>query len=111
MTQSDGDREKQLEQLTAYYRTLSDEQLLDIIREKTKQLGRPPKKNEVPAAGYFKHRFGPWPRILEAAGVKPVSEVYARRAESRKAKHQAKRQNAWEKREAKRQAAKQETEQ
>ena len=41
-----------------------------------------------------------------AAGVKPVSEVYARRAEARKAKHRAKRRREWEIREAKRQAKK-----
>ena len=98
--------EDELRKITAYYKKLSDDQLLDIIREKNRELGRLPNRADVPASGYFKSRFGPWPRVLEAAGVKPVSEVYARRVEARKAKHRAKRQREWEIREAKRQAKK-----
>ena len=98
--------EDELRKITARYKKLSDDQLLDIIREKNRELGRLPNRADVPASGYFQHRFGPWPRVLEAAGVKPVSEVYVRRAEARKAKHRAKRRREWEIREAKRQAKK-----
>lgn len=96
----------ELRAFTAKYKKMSDEELLDIIREKYKELGRMPNRSDIPVSGYFKSRFGPWPRVLEAAGVKPVSEVYARRVEARKAKHRAKRQREWEIREAKRQARK-----
>lgn len=48
----------------------SDEELLEIVRKKTKELGRLPKKHEVLGFVCLKMRFGPWPRVLERAGVK-----------------------------------------
>ena len=58
--------EDELRKITAHYKKLSDDQLLDIIREKNRELGRLPNRADVPASGYFKHRFGPWPRVLPA---------------------------------------------
>ena len=52
----------------------SDENLLEMVREKAKELGRPPKKHEVIGFACLKERFGPWPRVLEAAGVKTPKE-------------------------------------
>lgn len=77
---------EEYEQIIAAYRELNDEELLDVIRKKAKELGRPPKKVEVPASHYFKQKFGPWPRVLEAAGVKVVSKRYLRRKRARKEK-------------------------
>lgn len=92
-----------IECLTIAYRKKTDEELLDIIRQATKELGRPPNRADIPASRAFKSRFGPWPRVLEAAGVKEVSPVYQRRVATRKAKHRAKRQREWEIKKAKRQ--------
>ena len=48
----------------------SDEELLDIVRNKANELGRPPKKTETIGFVCLKMRFGPWPRVLEKAGLK-----------------------------------------
>lgn len=54
------------------YKKKSDEQLYQYLRDIADELGRVPKKSEVPAFGYIKSRLGKWPRILEDAGIKPV---------------------------------------
>ncbi len=54
------------------YKKESDEQLFQYLRDIANELGRIPKKSEVPAFGYIKSRLGNWPRILEKAGIKPV---------------------------------------
>lgn len=71
----------------ARYKLMSDEELYDVLRMKAEELGRLPIKNDVVCAEYFKQRFGPWPRILEQAGLKPVSEVHLRRKDKYKKKH------------------------
>lgn len=71
----------------ARYKLMSDEELYDILRAKNAELGHLPAKKDVPGAEYFKQRFGPWPRILEAAGLKPVSERQLHRKEKYKKKH------------------------
>ena len=48
----------------------SDEELLDIVRKKAEELGRIPLKHEVTGFVCIKMRFGPWPRVLEKAGLK-----------------------------------------
>ena len=73
--------------IQAKYAAMSDEALLDILRQKAAELGRLPIKDDVACAFYFKQRFGPWPRILEQAGLKPVSEVHMRRKDKYKKKH------------------------
>lgn|GEM_PF-6789102 len=55
------------------YKKESDEQIYQRLRETAAELGRIPKKSEVPGAGYLKHRLGNWPRLMEKAGIKPVS--------------------------------------
>lgn len=52
----------------------SDEALLDIVRNKAKELGRLPKKSETTGFVLLKMRFGPWPRVLEKAGIKKPKE-------------------------------------
>ena len=65
---------------------LTDEEIMRLIRARTAQLGRLPTKYDIPGADYLKKRFGPWPRILERAGVKPVSETKQRRQEASRQK-------------------------
>lgn len=79
--------EKQLEEIVYEYSQKTDEELLDVVRKYTEELGRVPKREEVPGSRYIKSRFGPWPRVLERAGVKEPSPVYERRAKARKEKH------------------------
>lgn len=56
------------------YTKMSDAEILDLVRNLTKKLGHPPRKQDMLCPWYLKQRFGPWHRILETAGVKPVSE-------------------------------------
>lgn len=71
-------------EILALYEGASDEELLGHIRALAQRLGRPPNKAEVPGFAYIKKRLGaPWPRILERAGVKEVSEGRLRKLESR----------------------------
>ncbi len=51
---------------------LSKEDCVLLIRKKTEELGRFPKKSdfENEKVSMIKSYFGPWPRALEAAGVK-----------------------------------------
>ena len=48
----------------------SDEELLGYVRRVAEQLGKVPSKKDVPGFTYIKSRFGPWPRVLEKAGLK-----------------------------------------
>lgn len=73
----------EIEATVKKYEKMTDEEIFEMMREYTVKLGRLPKKADIPCAFYFKVRFGPWPRFLETAGVKPVSETYMRRMESR----------------------------
>lgn len=53
-----------------------------LIRQKADELGRIPKKSDFDneTAGMIKSFFGPWPRAMEAAGVK---EANLKRAEKK----------------------------
>lgn len=75
--------QEELDFIVLKYKSKTDEELLKLIRDITKELGRPPKKEDVPAYYYLKQRFGPWPRMLERAGVKEVSPTYQRRKQAR----------------------------
>ena len=55
------------------YESMSDEEVLGVLRRQAARLDHLPAKYEIPDAAYFKRRFGPWPRVLELAGLKPVS--------------------------------------
>lgn len=59
---------------------------IEQLREKNKELGRLPKKDDfdVVTLSRIKAFLGPWPRALEAAGLKEAKPV----AEKRKAKKQ-----------------------
>ena len=57
-----------------HYKTETDEELYRYLQDLADELGRIPKKSDVPAYGYIKSRLGNWPRIMEKAGIKPVNE-------------------------------------
>ena len=69
----------------------SDEELLDIIRRRTAELGRLPTRNDIEECHLIHKRFGPWPRALEAAGVKPVGERYKRHMDKKRHRKRARR--------------------
>ncbi len=48
----------------------SDSELISILQRKFKELGRPPKYDEVQQATTMAFRFGSWNKALEAAGLK-----------------------------------------
>lgn len=60
-----------------------------LLQEKAAELKRLPKKQDFEAAlvSRIKFSLGPWPRAIEKAGLKPVSQTYL----NRKARQRAKR--------------------
>lgn len=61
----------------------SDDKTLTAVRllaEKSEELGRIPKRTDFDAetACFIKQKLGPWPRALEKAGLKSVSDISAK---------------------------------
>lgn len=48
----------------------SDAELIQYLRSIADKLGHIPKKREILGYALIKSRFGPWPRVLEMAGLK-----------------------------------------
>ena len=62
------------DKFTEEHKNDSNEKLLETVRKKAEELGRLPKKHEVIGFVCIKMRFGPWPRVLEKAGLKNPKE-------------------------------------
>lgn len=75
--------------LLSKYQQMSDEELLEVIRQKAEELGRRPLKSEMELTWYLKERFGPWTRMLERAGLKPASKTHQRRRNTSRRKQWA----------------------
>ena len=56
------------------YERMTDEEIFQFVRNTAEELGRIPTKNDLLCPWYLKERFGPWPRFMEKAGVKEISE-------------------------------------
>jgi hypothetical protein len=69
------------EEFAARHRNDTDEELLQYLKKSAAELGRIPFKREVVGFTYLKSRFGPWPRVLEKAGLKEPRKKKARRHE------------------------------
>ena len=93
------------------YQQMTDGELLELVRQKAEELDRLPVKADLELAWYFKSRFGPWPRILEAAGLKPVSERHLQRQEKIRKRHMEMRRRTTEKRKQRRETGGAELEQ
>ena len=69
---------------------LTKNDFIVLIRQKTDELGRIPKKSDFDNedVSMIKSFFGPWPRALEAAGVKKPNEerIIKKREKRRRAK-------------------------
>ena len=48
----------------------TDDELIAYFVKCSKEFGRCPKKEDIIGHTYLKQRLGPWPRILERAGLK-----------------------------------------
>lgn len=48
----------------------TDEELMRYLIDIANKLGHIPKKREIQGYALIKSRFGPWPRVLEKAGLK-----------------------------------------
>lgn len=53
---------------------------IDLLKSKSSELGRLPKKEDFdePTRSRIKAYLGPWPRALEAAGLKEISKAKAK---------------------------------
>lgn len=71
---------------------LTREDYILMIQQKTKELGHFPKKSDFDneTVSMIKSFFGPWPRALEAAGVK---EPNVRRMEQKREKRRRAKEN------------------
>jgi hypothetical protein len=56
------------------YERMTDEEIFQFVQNTAEELGRIPTKADLMCPWYLKERFGPWPRFMEKAGVKAVSE-------------------------------------
>ncbi len=74
---------------TQRHKNDTDEQLLEYIRSCSKRLGHIPRKREIEGYTYIKNRLGPWPRVLEKAGLKErrAEKIGHRNAGSLKKQH------------------------
>ena len=66
----------------------------ELLREKHKDLGRLPRKDDFdePTRSRIKAFLGPWPRALEAAGLKEPRTVTEKSAKRKKAAAKSKNQ-------------------
>jgi len=67
------------EEFARNHRKDTDEELLAYLRDCAAKLGRVPNKHEVAGFILIKSRFGPWPRVLERAGLKEARSKSARK--------------------------------
>jgi len=72
------------------YERMTDEEIFQFVRNTAEELGRMPTKADLMCPWYLKERFGPWPRFLEKAGVKEVSERRKKKMEEQESKKRRK---------------------
>ena len=66
----------------------------ELLREKHKELGRLPRKDDFdePTRSRIKAFLGPWPRALEAAGLKDPRPIAPKSAKRKKSATKSKKQ-------------------
>ena len=67
---------------------MTDEELLQLVRDFTEENGREPMQADVLYDRELKQRFGPWNRMLERAGTRPVAQSYLDKQQRRREKRQ-----------------------
>lgn len=81
-----GEKARKLHEISEPYRALSDEELLQLVREFVAENNRLPERSDLIYDTVLKERFGPWGRMLEKAGVKEVAYSYLERRRRRQEK-------------------------
>ena len=87
---TDSEKARKLNALCEPYTKMSDEELLQLVRDFTMEYGREPMRKDVLYDRELKKRFGPWTRMLEKAGTRPVAEHYLegkKRRREKRARH------------------------
>ena len=79
---------QKLNELRMPYKKMTDEELLQLVRDFTKENGREPMQADVLYDRELKARFGPWNRMLERAGTRPVAQSYLDKKRRRKEKRE-----------------------
>ena len=79
---------QKLNEVRAPYKEMTDEELLQLVRDFTEENGREPMQADVLYDRELKYRFGPWTRMLEKAGTRPVAEHYLERKKRRREKRE-----------------------
>ncbi len=85
-----GEKARKLHEVSEPYRALSDEELLQLVRDFVAENNRLPERRDLLYDTVLKERFGPWGRMLEKAGVKEVAYSYLerrRRRQEKRARH------------------------
>ena len=73
---TDSEKARKLNDIRAPYYQMSDEELLQLIRDFVAENGRVPERKDLIYDVVIKQRFGPWGRAMERAGVRPVAQKY-----------------------------------
>ncbi len=77
---------QKLNEVRAPYKKMTDEELLQLVRDFTEENGREPMQADVLYDREMKQRFGPWNRMLEQAGTRPVAQSYLDKQQRRREK-------------------------
>ena len=77
---------QKLNEVRAPYKEMTDEELLQLVRDFTEENGREPMQADVLYDRALKQRFGPWNRMLEQAGTRPVAQSYLDKQQRRREK-------------------------
>ena len=87
---TNSEKAQKLNVLRAPYVAMSDDELLQLVRDFTEENGREPMQADVLYDRELKARFGPWNRMLERVGTRPVAQSYIdkkRRRKEKRARH------------------------
>ena len=79
---------QKLNEFRAPYKEMTDEELLQLVRDFTEENGREPMQADVLYDRELKQRFGPWNRMLEQAGTRPVAQSYLDKQQRRREKRE-----------------------
>ena len=77
---------QKMNEVRAPYKKMTDEELLQLVRDFTEENGREPMQADVLYDRELKQRFGPWNRMLEQAGTRPVAQSYLDKLQRRREK-------------------------
>ena len=97
---TDSEKARKLNALCAPYIKMSDAELLQLVRDFVMENGREPMQKDVLYDRELKARFGPWTRMLEKAGTRPVSQRHIDKLERRREKRIRQKRLRKERREA-----------